>query len=95
MLKNFDLQKYKNTNNTSHFERILIRVIKQDFNTPMFKKPTTEVKESINNDYFYKKLSFSRRKGYQHFGIVFVYRSKIVKSLYNNVVLWILNSHQE
>jgi len=42
MLKKFDIQKYKNTNNTSHFKWFLIRVIQQDFNTSMFKKPGEE-----------------------------------------------------
>ena len=40
MLKIFDLQKYKNTNKTSHFECFLIILIQQDFNMPVFKKPT-------------------------------------------------------
>lgn len=40
MLKNFDLQKYKNTNNNSHFKRILIPIETQDFNSSVFKKPT-------------------------------------------------------
>jgi hypothetical protein len=39
MLKNFDLQKYKNTNKISHFEQFLIAEIKQDFNIRVFKKP--------------------------------------------------------
>lgn len=38
MLKNFDLQKYKNTNKISHFGQLLISKMKQDFNTRLFKK---------------------------------------------------------
>lgn len=38
MLKNFDLQKYKNTNKISHFEELLIFKMKQDFNIGVFKK---------------------------------------------------------
>lgn len=80
MLKFFDIQKYKNTNNTSHFKRFLMRVIQQDFNTPMFKKPRTEAKESINIVYFYTRIFLSQQiRAIQHFGIVFVYKSKIKK----------------
>lgn len=56
MLKIFDIQKYKNTNNNSHFKRFLMRVIQQDFNTVMFKKPSAEAKESINIAYFYTRI---------------------------------------
>lgn len=35
-----------------------MRVIQQDFNIPLFKKPYQLIKESINNDYFYGENSF-------------------------------------
>jgi hypothetical protein len=57
MLKKFDLQKYKNTNKTSHFKCFLMIVVKQDFNMAVFKKQIIFLNEPINNVYFYTEIA--------------------------------------